>query len=195
MARSGTSHHAAASRQLLTLLAAASVFVIAGCRPAEAPTAVDPAEAEVIPVDISVLSTEDAAAEVRAAQGQVAVVNFWATWCGPCVAEMPELSRFYEEFSPLGVEFFSLSVDHPDTVEDRVRPFGEEHRIPFPIIVLDAPDPEDVDEAFDLEIGGAVPATVVYAPDGSEAAAWYEQISYEMLVETVSGLLADNSAE
>lgn len=195
MTRLVDSHYAAVSRILWTLLAAASIFSITGCRPAEAPAETESVEAEVAPVEIRVLSTADAAAEVNAAKGQVAVVNFWATWCGPCVAEMPELSRFYKDFSPRGVQFFSLSVDHPDTVEDRVRPFGEAHHLPFPITVLDAPDPEAVDEAFSLEIGGAVPATVVYAPDGSEAAVWYEQISYEMLAETVSGLLADDSAE
>jgi len=123
-----------------TLCAAASVFLLAACGPADTP---EPEASEPAPephvAEIRVLSTGDAASELAAAEGSVAVVNFWATWCGPCEAEMPELTEFYDEFSPRGVEFFSLSVDHPDTVEDRVRPFAEERRLPFPIVVLDAP--------------------------------------------------------
>jgi thiol-disulfide isomerase/thioredoxin len=46
-------------------------------------------------------------------KGKVVVVDFWATWCGPCVAEMPRMKQIYAEYHPKGVEFLGISLDHP----------------------------------------------------------------------------------
>ena len=42
------------------------------------------------------------------------VVDFWATWCGPCVAEMPKMKKLYAEFKDKGVEFVGVSLDQPE---------------------------------------------------------------------------------
>jgi thiol-disulfide isomerase/thioredoxin len=46
-------------------------------------------------------------------KGKVVVVDFWATWCGPCVAEMPNMKKLYEKYHPQGVEFLGISLDQP----------------------------------------------------------------------------------
>jgi thiol-disulfide isomerase/thioredoxin len=55
--------------------------------------------------------------------GKVLVVNLWATWCGPCRMEIPELVKLYKEFQPQGLEIVGLSTEDPDASADAVRDF------------------------------------------------------------------------
>ena len=124
----------------------------------------------------------------EAEKGKVVVANYWATWCVPCAAEMPELAAFYNDM-PEGVAFLSISTDHPSKINDAVRPFMEEREIPFEVIVLDAM-PDDLFAAVDVgEFTGAVPATFVYDKDGALVQAWYEEVTAEILSEAVEPLL------
>jgi peroxiredoxin len=64
--------------------------------------------------------------------GEVVVVNFWATWCPPCRAEMPALNRFYEAHRHEG--FVILAVNEQEDVET-VRPFIEQNGFSFPVLL------------------------------------------------------------
>ena len=46
-------------------------------------------------------------------KGKVVVIDFWATWCGPCVGEMPKMKELYAEYRDRGVEFIGVSLDQP----------------------------------------------------------------------------------
>lgn len=65
--------------------------------------------------------------------GKVLLVNLWATWCGPCRMETPELVRLHKEFQPRGVEMIGLSTEDPvgseASVRDFVRAFNVDYRI------------------------------------------------------------------
>lgn len=55
--------------------------------------------------------------------GKVMVVNLWATWCGPCRSEIPELVKLYQEFHPQGLEVIGLSTENPDASAEGVKKF------------------------------------------------------------------------
>jgi peroxiredoxin len=55
--------------------------------------------------------------------GKVLVVNLWATWCGPCRSEIPELVKLYREFRPQGLEIVGLSTENPEASAEGVRKF------------------------------------------------------------------------
>ena len=50
---------------------------------------------------------------IKGLKGKVVVIDFWATWCGPCVAEMPTMKKLYAEYKDKGVEFIGVSLDQP----------------------------------------------------------------------------------
>lgn len=65
-------------------------------------------------------------------KGMVVVLNFWATWCGPCRAEMPSLNNLYNEYKDKGFVVLAVSVD---TSEKPVKSFAREHKLAFPILM------------------------------------------------------------
>jgi thiol-disulfide isomerase/thioredoxin len=65
--------------------------------------------------------------------GKVAVVNFWATWCGPCRREIPELVKLHKEFQSRGVEIVGLSTENPEASAEKVRKFMQDFQIDYRI--------------------------------------------------------------
>jgi thiol-disulfide isomerase/thioredoxin len=65
--------------------------------------------------------------------GQVALIDFWATWCGPCVASLPGLAQLHRELGPRGLRLVSVNTE-PENRES-VRAFVKKHELPFPVYV------------------------------------------------------------
>jgi cytochrome c biogenesis protein CcmG, thiol:disulfide interchange protein DsbE len=107
-------------------------------------------------------TTLDDSASVRTIadyRGQVVLINLWATWCGPCVVEMPGIQRLYERFGPAGLRVVGIAVDDPG-FEDRIREFVAEHHLTFEILHEGSGRIEN-----DYQAQG-IPSTYVIARDG-----------------------------
>ena len=65
--------------------------------------------------------------------GKVMVINFWATWCGPCRREVPELVKLNKEFQSRGVQLIGLSTEDPETSAEKVRKFIQDFQIDYRI--------------------------------------------------------------
>jgi thiol-disulfide isomerase/thioredoxin len=65
-------------------------------------------------------------------KGKVVVVDFWATWCGPCVAEMPKMKSLYAEYRPRGAQFIGVSLDQGGDGLDKLQAFVQENGITWP---------------------------------------------------------------
>jgi len=102
--------------------------------PAPAPAA--PAELTDLPPEITVAPLKDAkGASFKLADffGKVMVINLWATWCGPCRREIPELVKLNKEFHSRGVEIIGLSTEDPDASAEKVRKFIQDFQIDYRI--------------------------------------------------------------
>ena len=64
-------------------------------------------------------------------KGRVLVVNFWATWCPPCVEEMPDLQKIRDEYRARGVEIVGIGIDN----EAKIRAFRDQYRLTLPLLV------------------------------------------------------------
>ena len=93
-------------------------------------------------------------------RGRVFVINFWATWCGPCRLEVPELNKARAEYAARGVEFIGLTTENPAEDAERVREFAREFKMEYKVGWADA------ETALALRSGTAIPQTLVIAPDG-----------------------------
>ena len=63
--------------------------------------------------------------------GKVLLVNLWATWCGPCRLETPELVKLNKEFRSQGLEVIGLSTENPDESADQVREFVQNYKVDY----------------------------------------------------------------
>jgi len=94
---------------------------------------------------------------------QLVIVNFWATWCKPCVKEMPyfnELSKTYEEDN--NVKVILVSLDMETQMQSRVIPFIEDRNLHPEVWLLDDPDANRWIDRVDPSWSGAIPATLFY---------------------------------
>ena len=102
-------------------------------------------------------------AEVKLAsfKGKVILLNFWATWCGPCKAEIPSLVELQHQY---GDDLVVLGFSVDDTVE-KMKPYAAQYKINYPLLVGNGR--EDVQEAFGPLFG--IPVSVIIGRDGKIA--------------------------
>ena len=103
---------------------------------ASVPVTAAPPALPDLPPEVSVAPLKDAkGASFKLADffGKVMVVNLWATWCGPCRLEIPELVKLHKEFHSRGVEIIGLSTENPDASAEKVRKFIQDFQIDYRI--------------------------------------------------------------
>lgn len=112
--------------------------------------------------------------------GKVLVINFWATWCPPCLKEIPGFIRLQEKYGKDGLQFVGISVDTPEAVAR----FWQDMKINYPLLLAD-------DTTYELMAAygnprGGLPYSAIVTPEGQIAATRlgaYEEIELEHILQ------------
>ena len=99
---------------------------------------------------------------IQQAGSSTLVLNFWATWCKPCVAEMPYIERLHDDFSEKKLSVILVSLDFPDQIESKLIPFVEQHKLKSTVLALTDGNYNAWIDRVDPAWGGAIPVTIIY---------------------------------
>ncbi len=179
-------------RCCLPLLLAVSLI---GCRPqteSEPPPAPEPATDagyENFPAPDFTLPTLDGGSfTLSEHRGEVVVLNFWATWCLPCLAEMPDLEKLHRELGSAGLQIVGISQDTESA--DELLPFAAELGVTYPLLL---------DPAFNVSnrYGGisVLPTTIIIDREGRIARTEYGALTRRMMLALLDGLLDPSPAD
>lgn len=180
-------------RNTVIPLALVALATVAGCK-RDAPA--DPAPAASAPVatpqapapkpsaatnakfpTLKVNTLDGQAFDLAAQRGKWAIVNFWATWCGPCLKEMPELSAL----DAMREHIVVVGLAYEDTTEDALRTFLVKHPVVYPMALIDVYNPP-----ADFDTPRGLPFTYLIGPDGAVVKKYTGPVSARMLEEDIA---------
>ncbi len=125
--------------------------------------------------------------KLAAFKGKVILLNFWATWCGPCKVEIPDLVTLQDQYRD---DLVVLGVLVQDDMNDTIPPFASRYKINYPL--LDGNNREDVESAYGPFWG--IPSSVIIGPDGRIAQKHSGIRSREQLEREITALLPEEDA-
>lgn len=114
------------------------------------------------------------------------VINFWATWCVPCIKELPEFEKFHLETKNKKIKVILVSLDSPSKIESSLLPFLDKNNISAEVLLLNDPNSNAWINKVDTSWSGSLPATMIY---NNSASKFFEiELDYELIKTTVTEL-------
>jgi cytochrome c biogenesis protein CcmG/thiol:disulfide interchange protein DsbE len=117
-------------------------------------------------------------------RGKVVLLDFWATWCPPCLQMLPTMDALYGDFHPRGVEFVGINSDGPGATADDVREFLRRRPIPYPVVL----DEGEVGGRYDVT---GLPHFVVLGRDGGISRVFFGMTSRAELARALDRAMAN----
>ncbi len=93
------------------------------------------------------------------------VINFWATWCAPCIKELPFFEKLNEVYTDRDVEVILVSLDFPKQYDSKLKPFIKDKKLKSKVVALNDTDANFWIPKISEDWTGAIPATLIYNKD------------------------------
>ena len=111
--------------------------------------------------------------------GKTYVINFWATWCAPCVKELPAFEKINKEYATKNVTVILVSLDFPKQIAKRLIPFINKKKLQSKVVLLNDINENFWIKAIDSTWSGAIPATIIY--NGKDRKFYEQSFDYDQL--------------
>lgn len=155
----------------------------------EKPASIPPLKIyEVNGLKIKSFNFEGLEAYLKPQSDSIYVVNFWATWCTPCIEELPYFEKLNADFKDKKVKVILVSLDMSKQVLTRLIPFVEKNKIQSEVVLLNHVDADVWINKVDPSWSGALPATLIY---NAQKRKFFEQsFTYETLLTQLNTFLS-----
>ncbi|WP_299111631.1 TlpA family protein disulfide reductase [uncultured Winogradskyella sp.] len=116
-------------------------------------------------IDLKIYDYDGLEPLINKTDDKVHVVNFWATWCAPCVKELPYFEEINVKYKNNNVEVLLVSLDFPKNYETKLKPFIRSHDLKSKVVAFDDTNQNRWIPAINKNWSGAIPATIIYKGD------------------------------
>jgi thiol-disulfide isomerase/thioredoxin len=113
---------------------------------------------------VKVIKFDELAGMLNRQDDTLRVVNFWATWCAPCVKELPHFETVRQAYATKKLKVLLVSMDDKDVLNSKVRPFVRNRKIRSRVVLLDETDLNTWIDKIAPEWSGALPMTLIVNP-------------------------------
>ncbi len=111
--------------------------------------------------NIAVIKIKEVLSRINQTSDSLLVINFWATWCKPCVAELPAFIQAEKYFENKPVSFVYVSLDFKKNLQTGLQDFIQKNAFNSEVVLLDEPDYNSWIDLISKDWGGAIPATLI----------------------------------
>lgn len=139
---------------------------------------------------VEVIEFKDLKEYMNRSDNQLYVINFWATWCKPCVKELPYFNRLQKTYADEEVQVMLISLDFTSNLASKVRPFVKERDLAPEVKLLDQPNGDAWIRAISEDWSGAIPATLLVRNGNSPVRSFHEKsFTYDELNDLINNHL------
>lgn len=117
------------------------------------------------------------------------VINFWATWCVPCVKELPYFDNLIAEFPGKKLKVILVSLDFKRQFETNLKPYLIKNQVKSEVLLIDEPDYNSWIDKVDKSWGGAIPATIIINSASGKRKFYEKDFTKDELNETVKSFI------
>lgn len=132
--------------------------------------------------DIGLLTTEQLNKRLVSGKDTVYMVNLWATWCVPCLKELPSFEKLKQTYDKAPLKILLLSLDFKSKLETEVKPFLRKMKLKNEVFLLNEKDQQAYIEKIDKNWSGTLPATLVINTAKKHRQLFPKELTYAELI-------------